>query len=287
MARRSVPKRWPTGLIEVAPNVFGYVQGGGVTGVSNGGLILGDDAAIAIDALFVPSMTKRYLRAIRKATKKPVSHLINTHHHIDHTGGNQLFPRSEIVAHVNAREEMIRFGMPVDRLQAFIPEFAEEYPELRLVLPDTVYAGQMTLYQGDRAIELLYMGPAHTPGDTLIYLPREKVLFAGDVAFHYVVPGPFDCHVSGWIRVADRIANLDVETIVPGHGPIGTKAELREMRDYLALVRREARKSHQAGEPPNEAARKLNVGGYYTQWANPERLPLIVQRLYMEFEGEM
>ncbi|MCH7836578.1 MAG: MBL fold metallo-hydrolase, partial [Chloroflexi bacterium] len=265
----------------------GYVQGRRVTRVSNRGLIVGDDAAIAIDALFVPSMTKRYLRAIRRATKKRVSHLINTHHHIDHTGGNQFFPRSEIVAHVNAREEMIRFGMPVERLQAFIPEFAEEYPDLRLVLPDTVYAGQMTMYQGDRAIELLYMGPAHTPGDTLIYLPREKVLFAGDVAFHYVVPGPFDCHVSGWIRVADRIANLDVETIVPGHGPIGTKAELREMRDYLALVRREARKLYQAGEPPNEAARKLNVGGYYTQWANPERLPLIVQRLYMEFEGEM
>ena len=287
MARRSVPKRWPSGLIEVAPGVFGYVQGRGVTGVSNGGLIVGDESAIAVDALFVPSMTRRYLRAIRKATKVPVSHLINTHHHVDHIGGNQLFPRSEIVSHVNAREEMIRFGMPVERLQAFIPEFAEEYPELRLVLPDTVYAGQMTLYQGDRAIELLYMGPAHTPGDTMVYLPLEKVLFAGDVAFHYVVPGPFDCHVSSWIRVADRVADLDIEVIVPGHGPIGTKVELREMRDYLALVRREARKSHRAGEPATEAARKLNVGGFYTQWAHPERLPLIVQRLYMEFEGEM
>ncbi len=287
MARRSVPKRWPSGLIEVASGVFGYVQGGGVTGVSNGGLIVGDESAIAVDALFVPSMTRRYLRAIRKATKVRVSHLINTHHHVDHIGGNQLFPRSEIVSHVNAREEMIRFGMPVERLQAFIPEFAEEYPELRLVLPDTVYAGQMTLHQGDRAIELLYMGPAHTPGDTMVYLPREKVLFAGDVAFHYVVPGPFDCHVSGWIRVADRVADLDIEVIVPGHGPIGTKVELREMRDYLALVRREARKSYRGGEPATEAARRLNVGGFYTRWANPERLPLIVQRLYMEFEGEM
>ena len=73
MARRTVPKRWPTGLIEVAPNVFGYVQGSGVTGVSNGGLIVGDDAAIAIDALFVPSMTKRYLRAIRRAGLQPGS----------------------------------------------------------------------------------------------------------------------------------------------------------------------------------------------------------------------
>ncbi len=287
MPRRSIPKRWPTGMIEVAPKVYGYVQGGGVTGVSNGGLIVGNDGAIAVDAPFVSSMTKRYLQAIRKATKKPVSHLINTHHHIDHIGGNQFFPRSEIVAHVNCREKMIRFGIPSKRLQRFMPDLAAEMADVRLVLPDTVYAGQMTLYQGDRAIELLYMGPAHTPDDTLVYLPKEKVLFAGDVAFHYVVPGPFDCHVSGWIRVADRIADLEVEVIVPGHGPIGTKAELREMRDYLALVRREARKSYRAGEPAEEAARKLNVGGYYTQWANPERLPLLVERLYMELQGEM
>ncbi len=284
---RRVPKKWSTGLIEVAPNVYGYVQAGGVTGVSNGGLIVGDEGAVAVDALFVPRMTRAYLRAIHRATRRPVTHLINTHHHIDHTGGNQLFLKSEIVAHVNCRQEMIRFGIPLDLLQRFMPEFAQEMTELRLALPNVVYAGQMTLYQGDRCLELLYLGPAHTPGDTLIYLPAEKVLFAGDVAFHYVIPGPYDCHVSGWIRVCDRVADLDVEVIVPGHGPIGTKKELQEMRDYLARVRREARKSYQAGEPAEEAARKLKVGGYFAQWANPERLPLLVQRLYMEFRGEM
>jgi cyclase len=284
--RRSVPKKWPAGLIEVAPSVFGYIQGG-ARGVSNGGLIVGDDSAIAVDALFVPRMTRRYLRAIRGATKKPVSHLINTHHHMDHIGGNQFFQRSRIVAHVNCRQEMIRSGIPIARLRRLMPKFAEEMADVPLVLPDTVYAGRMTLYQGDRAVELLYMGPAHTPGDTLVYLPKEKVLFAGDVAFHYVVPGPFDCHVSAWIRVADRVADMDVDVIVPGHGPIGTKRELREMRDYLALVRREARRSYRAGEPAAEAARKLRVGGYYTQWTTPERLPVIVQRLYMELQGDI
>jgi cyclase len=274
-------------MVEVAPNVFAYLQGGGLTGVSNGGLIVGDDSAIAVDALFVPSMTRRYTRAIRRTTKKPLTHLINTHHHIDHIGGNAFFRGSRIVSHVNARQEMVRFGLPVDRLKAFIPAFAAEYDGMELVLPDTVYAGQMTLYQGDRAIELLYMGPAHTPGDTLVFLPKEKVLFAGDVAFHYVVPGPFDCHVSGWIRVCDRVADLDVDVIVPGHGPIGGKKELREMRDYLALARREARRYFQAGEPPTEAARKMKLGGFYAQWAEPDRLPLIVQRVYMELQGEL
>ncbi len=287
MVRRTVPKQWPTGLIEVAPSVFGYIQPGGVTGVSNGGLIVGGEGAIAVDALFVPRMTRAYLQAIRRATKKRVSHLINTHHHIDHIGGNQFFRSAQIVSHVNCRQEIIRFGLPLELLQRVIPQFAAEVAQIEITLPTLTYAGQMTLHLDDRPVELLYLGPAHTPGDTLVYLPREKVLFAGDIAFHYVVPGPFDCHVSGWIRVADRIADLDVETVVPGHGPIGTKRELREMRDYLALVRREARRSFQAGEPQDEAARKLKVGGYYTQWANPERLPLLVQRLYMEFRGEI
>lgn len=287
MARRTVPKKWPAGLIEVAPNVFAYVQKTGVTGVSNGGLIVGDESTIAIDALFVPSMTRRYLRAIRWATKKPVSHLINTHHHIDHIGGNQFFGRSRIIAHARAREEMVRFGLPVERLKAFIPAFADEYDDLRLVLPEAVYDGKMVLHQGERVIELLHYGPAHTPGDTLVYLRNEKVLFAGDVAFHYVVPGPYDCHVSGWVRVCDRIAGLDVETIVPGHGPIGGKAELKEMRDYLALVRREARKSFKAGESPVEAAQQLDVGDYYAGWAEGERLALLFQRLYMEFQGQI
>ncbi len=287
MARRNVPRKWPTGMIEVAPGVFGYVQGGGVTGVSNGGLIVGDEGAVAVDALFVPSMTRRYLRAIRRTTRRPVTHLINTHHHIDHVGGNQFFARSEIIAHTNCRAEAIRFGLPLDLLRRFIPEFADEMEQITITPPTLTYAGQMALHQGDRVIELLYMGPAHTPGDTLVYLPKEKVLFAGDVAFHYVVPGPFDCHVSGWIRVCDRAAELDAEVIVPGHGPIGTKSEMREMRDYLALVRREARRSFAAGEPEEEAARRLKVGGFYTQWANPERLPLLVQRLYMELRGEM
>ncbi len=80
---------------------------------------------------------------------------------------------------------------------------------------------------------------------------------------------------------------MDVEVIVPGHGPIGTKKELREMRDYLALVRRETRKLHQEELPPEEAARRLKVGGYYAQWANPERLTIFVQRLYMEFRGDL
>ena len=286
MPRRSVPKKWPTGLIEVAPNVYGYIQDG-EPGTSNGGLLVGEEGSIAIDALFTPRHTRSFLRAIRKATPKPVRQLINTHHHTDHTGGNHLFPGAQIIAHTNCREEMSRSVLDLERLRRLAPRIADEMKDVPQVLPSTSYAGQMTLHLGRRTIQLLHLGLAHTAGDTLVYLPEERVLFAGDVAFHYVAPVAFDGHVSRWIKVADRIAALDVEVIVPGHGPIGTKAELQEMRDCLALVRRQARRSFLAGEPEKEAALKLNVGGYYAQWIFPERLPLLIRRLYMEFRGEI
>ncbi len=120
MARRTVPKKWPTGLIEVAPGVYAYVQGGG-PGLSNAGVIVGDEGVIAVDALFFPRMTRAFLRAIRRASKTPITHIVNTHHHADHIGGNQFFGRSQIVAHVNCRAEMARVGIPVDLFRTWHP----------------------------------------------------------------------------------------------------------------------------------------------------------------------
>ncbi|MDZ4278072.1 MAG: MBL fold metallo-hydrolase, partial [Dehalococcoidia bacterium] len=139
---------------------------------------------------------------------------------------------------------------------------------------------------GGRAVRLLHFGTAHTIGDALVLLPDERLLFAGDVAFHYVTPLAFEGHVGGWLKVCDEIAALDVDTIVPGHGPVGGKAELREMRGYLDSVRRQARAAFDAGRSQEEAARGIDLGDY-ASWAEPERLPLNVGRLYQEFRGEI
>src|SRR5260370_19380592 len=103
MARHVVPTRWKSGMIEVGAKVFAYVQASGIdptgdTGVANSGLIVGPSAAVAVDALMVPSMTRRLMAAIKKTTRKPIAQLVNTHHHLDHTGGNRFFPGATIVA---------------------------------------------------------------------------------------------------------------------------------------------------------------------------------------------
>lgn len=286
--RRSTrPSTWPTGLIELADGVFAYVQQGGGLCVANAGLIVGTESCIVIDSLFAPSMTRAFREEIARVTDKPVGLLINTHHHIDHSLGNVLFPEAQIVSHVNARREQERAGAGViERLRPLLPELVAEVEGVEPRLPDVTFSGDLTLHIGSRTVRLLHLGVAHTIGDALVLLPKERILFAGDVAFHYVTPLAFEGHIGGWLEVCDMTFELDVETIVPGHGPVGGKAELREMRGYLASIREQARAAFDAGRTPEEATQSIDLGEY-ASWPEPERLALNVERLYQEFRGEI
>jgi cyclase len=280
------PEGYKTGIEEVAPKVFAYIQAYGELGVSNAGLLLDKEGAMVVDALMVPAMTKRFVVEIKKVTHKPVTRLVNTHHHIDHVGGNFFFREAEIVSHTFCREEMSRTGLPVELLQKRIPRFATEFPKVKLAVPEVTFEDRLVFHQAGRDVELWHLGPAHTFGDAFVYLPKDKVLFAGDLAFYYVTPLAFQGHVGNWITVADRILKMDVETIVPGHGPIGGKKELREMRAYLALIRREAKKRFAAGMTAEQAARDVKLG-IYARWREPERILPNIMRLYQEFRHEL
>ncbi|OGO50201.1 MAG: hypothetical protein A2148_04155 [Chloroflexi bacterium RBG_16_68_14] len=278
---------WPTGLIEVADSVFAYVQAGGGLCVSNAGFIVGTEGCIVIDALFAPSMTRAFREEIARVTDKPARLLINTHHHVDHTLGNALFPEAQIISHANARKEQQRVGTGVfDLLRPRIPELVAEAEGIQPRLPDVTFEGELTVHLGGRSIRLLHLGRAHTIGDALVLLPEERLLFAGDLVFDQVTPLAFEGHIGGWLEVCDKVAALEVDTIVPGHGPTGDKSGLREMRDYLQSVRDQARAAFEAGRSEEEAAQNIDLGRY-ASWAEPERLPLNVGRLYQEFRGEI
>jgi glyoxylase-like metal-dependent hydrolase (beta-lactamase superfamily II) len=291
MARHAVPASWKGGMIEVAAKVFAYVQTTGIdpagdTGISNSGLIVGLEGAVLVDALMVPSMTRKLVAAIRKTTRKPIAKLINTHHHLDHTGGNRFFRGATLISTEKCREALAPGFPPLPLLQRFMPRFAREFPLLKLVLPTVTFEDRMVIHDGDRVIHLWHPGTiAHTVGDATVFLPKERVLFAGDIAFHYVTPLAFQGHVGNWIKAADRLLAYEADVIVPGHGPIGTKKDLTHMRDYLALVRREAKKRFDAGMPAEDAARDMKLG-VYASWSDAERILPNVMRCYQEFRNE-
>jgi cyclase len=291
MARHAVPTRWKSGMLEIGPKVFAYVQTSGIepsgdTGIANAGLIVGPESSVAVDALMVPSMTRKLVAAIGKVTRRPVATLINTHHHLDHTGGNRFFRNATIIATESCRAELAPGFPPVPLLQRFMPRFAKEFPLLRPVLPTVTFRDRLVVHDGDREIQLWHPGmAAHTVGDATVFLPRERILFAGDIAFHYVTPLAFQGHIGNWIKAATRLLAFEADVIVPGHGPIGTKRDLAHMRDYLALVRREARKRFETGMPAEEAARDLKLG-VYASWSDAERVLPNVMRCYQEFRNE-
>lgn len=280
------PTRWKTGMREVAANVFAYVQATGETGISNAGLIVGAEGATAVDALMVPSMTRRLVAAIRKTTRKKVGALVNTHHHLDHTGGNRSFRGATIIATEKCRAALAPGFPPVQILQQFMPAFAREFPLLTLQLPTVTFDLALVLHDGDREIHLWHPGTlAHTAGDATVFLPKEHVLFTGDLAFHSVTRLAFQGHVGRWVEAADRVLAVEADVIVPGHGPIGTKADVRLMRDYLALVHRESRRRFEAGMPAEVAARDIKLGVYASS-REPERILPNVMRCYQEFRNE-
>src|SRR5439155_1535388 len=257
------------------------------TGVANSRLIIASSASSAVDASMVPSMTNRLVTAINKTTRKPIAQLINTHHHLDHTGGNRFFRGATIVATEECRAALAPGFPPVPLLQRFMPKFAAEFPKLQVVLPTVTFEDRMVLHDGEREIQLWHPGfAAHTVGDAVAYLPKERILFAGDIAFHYVTPLAFQGHVGNWIKAADRLLRYEADVIVPGHGPIGTKKDLKHMRDYLAMVRREAKRRFDADMPAEAAAGGMKLGVYAT-WSDAERILPNVMRCYQEFRNEL
>lgn len=282
--------QWQTGTTELAAGVFAYVQANGGLCIANAGLIAGGEGVTAVDALFTPSMTRAFLDEARRLAGAPIARLLNTHHHVDHTLGNALFPReTQIVAHAKAKAEMERVGLQVlDVIRRIAPHFAPELEGVSERLPDVTFEGDaLELTAGGRRVRLLHFGAGHTRGDVLVHLPEERVLFAGDLAFFYVTPLAFEGHIGNWIAIIDRIvAEVDADAIVPGHGPPGTKDDLRRMQRYLRLVRDGARRGFEAGAAEAEAVRAIELGEY-AEWGDAERLAANVGRLYQEFRGEL
>ena len=301
MAVRVAPA-WGTGLVEVAPNTFAYLQHDGSWGISNAGFLLGNDGLLIIDATMVASMAEAFITQIRKVSPLPFRHLINTHSHPDHTGGNRLFMGAEIISQRICREEMTRqaapragAGAPPEGPMASIPRSAAMQRMFQMMaddrdryvpLPTVTYDDRLTLFYGDTEVQLLHYGPAHTFGDTLVYFPQSKVLFAGDVTFFYSMPLAASGKIGGWLKVIDRIKGMDVDLIVPGHGPTGGKQELEDEREYFEFVMDQTRTCFEQGLTPEQAIEEIDLGPY-AEWLDSERMIANVAVAYRELRGEI
>jgi glyoxylase-like metal-dependent hydrolase (beta-lactamase superfamily II) len=200
----------------------------------------------------------------------------------------------EVVAHEYCRQAMIALPSSKFWMRAYPKPtwdkregLAEGGEPLRIVAPVTTVSERATYYYGNTEVQLITMAPAHTYGDITVYLPQQKILFAGDIAFHRIAPFLNNGHATSWISFVDKILGMNVDVIVPGHGPIGTKRDIEATREYLARLKAEARSRYNAGLTPGQACADINLDQFASWIGAEERMPLNIVRLYAEFAGTL
>lgn len=275
---------YPTGLKEVGPGIFAMVT---PDGGANAGFVVGDDQVLVVDARMTPSLARSFRDEVRRVTDKPVRLLVNSHYHGDHTFGNQLFsPPALIISHINTRRRLAQLGNEYPaQFARNRPELAEEFQQVTMTLPSITYTDRMTVHLDGRLIELIHPGrPAHTDGDTMVYLPQGKCLFAADLLFSGIVPALMDGHCTGWIDSLTQIEGMAVETVVPGHGAVSTLKEITEMKEFLRALRQAVHEQYQNGAREEQAIKAIKMAKY-APWPFQERIEVAIRRIYQEFQA--
>jgi cyclase len=268
-------------LVEVADGVFAYLQLYGQWGLNNAGFVIGPDGVLVVDTCFTVPRAAAFREQIEATTSIPLSVLVNTHHHGDHTHGNFLFRDTTIIGHQRCREEML--STDLESTKALFAN-AVEWGPIEIEPPAVTFRDRLDLHIGDLRVEAHAVGPAHTTSDVVYHLPDQRLLFAGDLAFAGGTPFVMMGSVAGSLAAYCRVQALDVDTIVPGHGPICGPEAFADAVGYLELVQAAARDGHAADLTPLELARDLDLGGY-ADWHDAERIVGNLHRAYAELDG--
>lgn len=286
-------------LRDLGRGCYAYLQRDGSWGWSNSGLVVDGGHALMVDTLFDLRLTRDLLDAYGRVLPPgaAIETLVNTHANGDHTFGNQLVRGARIVATRGAADEMTQVppaalaalmraapasGRTGEFLQRIFGPF--DFEGIALVPPHETFTGETTLRVGGKEVRLIEVGPAHTRGDALVHVPGERLLYAADILFIGGHPIMWEGPLDNWLRALDLILGLDLETIVPGHGPLTDAAGVARLRDYLVHLDREARPRYEAGLSPMAAALDIPLDDY-ADWGEAERVVVNVETLFRGYSG--
>ncbi len=234
-------------LTQIAENVYAYVDTKNSSKNNsfgaNAGIIIGKNGIVVVDTLISAKEAKRFIRDIRTVSRKPIKYVINTHYHLDHVFGNSEFAKLGAVviaqendkkAMENSAEETLKnigqYGLTPADMKGTTP-----------VYPVLAYGDRMVIDIGGQKIELIHARQSHTDGDTLVYLSDKKVLFAGDILFTNYHPFLGAGNIEEWAKELNDIKSMEVEKIIPGHGPLSGKKDLEDMKEYILMFDQKAK----------------------------------------------
>ncbi len=268
-------------VTRLADNVHGYVQPDGSWYINNCGFVDAGDHTVLVDTCSTERRTRALLAAVEATTGSPVTTLVNTHHHGDHTNGNYLVTTATVVGHRKTRELLVAEG-----IQTFDGIFVgSDWGQLEARPPEVVFDDRLTVHAGGTTLELIHPGhAAHTTNDVLVWLPEQRVLYAGDLVFNGGSPFALMGSVAGWRQALDVIRELEPEVILPGHGPACGLDVVDTVDAYLEFVQETAERGKAAGLSPLEVAKDTDLGDFAAM-SEQERLPGNLHRAYAELDG--
>ena len=292
----------------VGSGIYVHSQNNPLAGPVDGNsvVIVGDQGVLVIDTHINPAVARAVIGKIRTVTDKPVTHVVNTHWHDDHTNGNhayrEAFPDVKIVSHRatlsalkaewQAMEDQRRAAYEsvdvaalrraADGLDESDPDTAigyrvyagyvealrPELPAMELVYPDTVFEDSLVYDFGNRSVHLKWMGRGNTDGDIVVWLPDDRVLVTGDMLVA-PIPYAFDSPMRDWVATLERIAGLDASTIIPGHGPVlRDKQYLGRVQSLLEATVNAVREAHDDGVAYADLADAVDLSSYESEFTS-------------------
>ncbi|MEM7621025.1 MAG: MBL fold metallo-hydrolase [Pseudomonadota bacterium] len=299
------------GLYDLGNQIYAWLVPNGSWGEANAGLIVGQQRSLLVDTLWDLKYTSEMLDAMQNLTiMAPIEIVVNTHADGDHFWGNQLLHQARRITSAAALKEMshhhprqMRLFHSLGRIFSLLPfrnarnvghwfrQMGAPYDFTDIIFTPAKesFKKRMSVVLDNRRIELMDVGPAHTLGDVMVYIPDSKVLFASDILFINSTPVMWAGPVANWIRVLDQILAMDVETIVPGHGPITQKNGVQLVKDYWIYVSREAHRRFAVGMGPKKVAFDIALSQdfsrqVFAEWDSPERLMTNCYVLYRHYK---
>lgn len=251
------------GLTKISEHVHAYAgvaeSGPQNSFGANAGIIIGDDAIMVVDTLISSKEGQRLLHDIKAVSDKPIRYVVNTHSHLDHTFGNSEFANlgALIISHKDCAAAMRKNGEATLANAANYGLTPEMMIGTELAYPSMTFQQKMEIDLGGVVVYLQHIAPSHSPGSILISIPADRVVFAGDILFTDFHPYMADGDIPGWLRNLDYIRFLAADKIIPGHGPISSKTDLTEMRDYLVMFDKKAQELAATISDPDAVATEM------------------------------
>jgi len=268
------------GFTKVKDGIYTFAPDATTTTCS---FVVTQEGVVMIDSCNSPLDSRKMLAAIKKVTDKPIVFLIDTETHSDHTGNHFIFsPPATVINHAGAGEAMKKEFNPkrAETLAAQSPEMRDALKGNKMVTPQIEYKDKMTINLGERTFELIFLKNVHSEADTVIWLPKERVLFAGSAANVRTF-----INLRPTVVIPDVLASyklmksLNPEFVVPGHGPVSTAKIFDEYEGYYTLLLKRVGEMAAQGKSLDEIKKELKMPEY-ADWYGQDRLPVNIEVVY-------